>query len=242
MSANQLELWLTRSFFLTLFLLLGLSLLVLNGRWLLSEAYAAYAIERLHYLRYDQAVLKSAELATSLLDSDENKHALYGGLLPSARQPDAALAEYGLALRAAPADPSLWQGFVRLKLTLSQFDPELEHAMHRVRALAPRALALHADNAYLALQYWHWATPSMRKLWADSVRYTLDHDPKPFMKLVMLARKEDVLCVVPELRHPNNQWWCKVASQSREKCFAPIPSNTVLAWCQKIGLVQDPLK
>lgn len=231
-----------RLFFAVPFLLFGFSLLILNGRWLLAEAYAAYATERLPYARHDPATLMAAELAVRLLHSDANQHALYGHLLSSTPQKGDALAEYRLALRSAPANPSHWQGFVHQKVTLGQHDAELEHAMQRVHALAPRVLALHADNAYLAMQYWHWATPSMRKLWVDSVRYTLDFDPKPLLKLVLLSRKEDVLCLEPELRHPNTQWWCKSALQAREACFAPVPRKSVLGWCRRIGFAQDPLK
>lgn len=218
-----------------LLLPLAFSLLFLSGRWLLAVAYVTYAEEQLDTGWQDAATKRAAELSVQLLPYGAREKALHARLLADSAQLDRAHAEFREALLAAPADPMNWQGFVRYKIRANQYDAEMEHAMQRVRELAPGVTALHFDNALLAIRYWAWGTRRMRDSWKESLHFVMRRDPQGFLGAVLINREEDMLCREPALRMPQTEKWCEAALYARGACFNPYRQPDVTQWCIQFG-------
>ncbi|MGH8530097.1 MAG: hypothetical protein ACRETN_09720, partial [Nevskiales bacterium] len=130
---------------------LGLCSAGLNGRGLLTEAYAAYARENLSPEASPELAAAAAEVTLRFKPGD----AVYLALLARAEQLRGRGAEaerhFRAALKQAPANAYVWRDYALLRPVGGRYDAQLAHAVERAQALAPTSHGLHLSFGVVGL-------------------------------------------------------------------------------------------
>jgi hypothetical protein len=219
-------------------LLLALTALLLNGRWLLAQGYERYAAEYAARAGGDNGQL-AADLAIRLTPYAVRPHLLASLLYELQQQPQLALEQGQQALRHGASDPFVWMAYAHLRMRLNLMDDELAHALAEVERLAPYSYWLQSRNARLGLQYWEWGTAGHRRLWLRSIDFVLKTDARSFLRYVLAMRREELFCREFQDRGEPLAAWCHGALRARRLCFMPPINPGVRDWCRRNGLSSE---
>lgn len=205
------------------------------GRGLLATLYESHALERRRLLADSTVALSASELAARLAPWRAGVHRSRAQSLVLRRQPEAARAQFALALQRAPGDAALWRDYARALPRMGEFGAPLLAAMQRALTLAPRSRTTRFGFAVDALYYWNHGTAPVQALWLESLRLTLAVEARRFLRYTGMARRERLLCAYHGTTLQLQQW-CEQTAGMRIACDSDTLDPAVRGFCDSIGL------
>lgn len=160
---------------------------------------------------------------------------LYARLLWQEGDASAARSQFLAALRAAPADASLWLEYEFFLALSAPLDPALPLVTERAAALGPNQPELRLSQADFAVRNWVQAAPALRRAWLGSLRYALAKDQDNFLVRTFRSAGEGNLCA--EQSALKLQAWCAQAGKARMACARDSLSPAQWQWCRSMNAV-----
>ena len=124
---------------------------------------------------------------------------------------------------------------------LASAQPPLDERVMRYYEMAqsrsPDTPALQSAIALDGVLRWRYGDPTLRKLWRDSMAYTLARDRERMPFLLEVARmKRDLAFCAAQREHLPIGPWCAQVDRIRVDCAQPELPAKAEAWCRTYGM------
>lgn len=212
-----------------------LALAVLAAASTLATLYASVAHGAAQSSRGKTTGLEAAQLALRLAPWRASIHAILAQSWSADGRLDRAITHTREAIRGKPGDGYMWQYLARLES--ARGDPHGEALALYKMALKRTANAppLHRAIAIDGVRYWRFGDMELRQLWHDSMRYSLQHERKRFLKEVASLGRDPHWCATHQETLPIAQW-CARAARIRLTCAQENLPEQIRRRCRGIGL------
>lgn len=221
--------------------LLVLALAGIAGAATLSSLYTAAAFDLARRAPADAASLAASDLATRLAPWRAEAWMRRADSLSAAGHREDALAAVDARLQTTPADAYAWLQRARIRASNSRFGTDVLADYRMALSRLPHSDTLNLLIAFDGLHWWRFGNEDLQALWLDSMRHSLRHDRRRFLRQVILRRRETVFCSFAAAGSRGLAGWCAGAAKARVACATPDQLKPrQAAWCRREGFSPEP--
>lgn len=212
-----------------------LALAVSAASGALSSLYASAARDVARASLGRASGLEAAQIALRLAPWRASAHAVLAQSWSAEGRFETAIVHAREAVQGRPGDGYMWQYLARLESARGNPKDEALAFYRMALRRSANAAPLHRAIAIDGVRHWRFGDTELRQLWRDSMRYSLQHERRQFLKEVAALRRDPYWCAAHRDALPIAQW-CARAARIRERCAQEGLPEDARRWCRDVGL------